>query len=96
MTDVQVLVVVLGEGPATRRLTPVILGIPRPDLDRQILPGGIERELESATVAGRSVVDDPKVAPTVQILLYPISPPTQLPSSQDHPLRHRSFATGSR
>ena len=64
MTDVQVLVVVLGEDPPTGRLTPVILGIPRPDLDRQILPGGIEGVLEEPSVAGRTVVDDPKFAPT--------------------------------
>lgn len=78
-TDIEVLVVVLGDQPGTGPLTSVVLGVPRPDLDRQILSWGFERELDESMVAGGSVIGDAKVAPNVQMVLDPISPPAQLP-----------------
>ena len=96
VTDIHVLVVVLGDQPVTGTLTSVVLGVPRPDLDRQILPGGFQRELDESTVAGGSVVGDVEISPDVQIVLDPISPLAQLPGGGRHPVRSRRFVRGSR
>ena len=96
VTDIQVLVVVLGDQPVTGTLTSVVLGVPRPDLDRQILPGGFQHERDESTVAGRSVVGNAEVSPDVQVVLDPISPLAQLPGGKRHPVRSRRFARGSR
>ncbi len=82
VTDVEILVVVLGQQPGTGTLTSVVLAVSRPDLDRQVLTGGLQREFDKASVASRSVVGDLEVTPNVEIGFDPVSPFPQLPGSQ--------------
>lgn len=64
-SEVQVLVVVLGEKPAPSP-SPVALAVSGPDLDWKIVPRGLERELDETTIAIATEIQHVKVAPGVE------------------------------
>src|SRR5688500_2429656 len=75
--DVEVLVCVLAEVPATSP-SPVVLAIPGLDLYWQRFAGKLEREFEESAVASGTSVASPQISPGVKEIGQPVEPSLQL------------------
>jgi hypothetical protein len=70
--QIEVLVVVLGDQPVPRTLASVIFAVSRLHIDREVVPGCFQGELDETTWTSGSVIDRPDVTPNIEVVPDPI------------------------